>query len=66
MLLLLVLAIGGAIGTFIENDFGSIRAKELVYNSFWYELVFLFASFNFLLIMFKTKMYRVKAQHFSI
>ena len=62
MLLLLVLAIGGAIGTFIENDFGSIRAKELVYNSFWYELVFLFASVNFLMIMLKTKMYRVKAR----
>ncbi|NOR87833.1 MAG: protein NrfI [Bacteroidales bacterium] len=69
ILLLLVLAIGGGIGTFIENDFGSIRAKELVYNSIWYELVFLFTSINFVFIMLKTKMYRVKARtlfHFSL
>jgi hypothetical protein len=34
--LLLILAIGAGVGTFIENDFGSQRAKELVYHAFWY------------------------------
>jgi cytochrome c-type biogenesis protein CcsB len=62
ILLLLILAIGAGIGTFIENDFGSLRAKELVYNSIWYELVFALASINFILIMLKTKMYLVKAR----
>ena len=62
ILLLLILAIGAGIGTFIENDFGSLRAKELVYNSIWYELVFVLASINFILIMLKTKMYLVKAR----
>ncbi len=68
ILLLLILAIGAAIGTFVENDFGSPRAKELVYNSWWYQVSLLFASVNLLLIMQKTKMYRVKARalfHFS-
>lgn len=62
LLLLLVLAIGGAIGTFIENDFGSIRAKELVYNNFWYGFIFLLASANLIVIIYKTKMHLVKAR----
>ncbi len=60
--LLIILAIGGAIGTFIENDFGSLRAKELVYNSIWYQFVFLLTTINLIAIIYKTKMYRVKAR----
>lgn len=66
--LLLILAVGAAVGTFLENDFGSARAKELVYTSWWYQLSLLFASVNLLLIMYKTKMYKFKARalfHFS-
>ncbi len=66
--LLLILAIGAAIGTFIENDFGSARAKELVYNSWWYQLSLLFISVNLLLVIYKTKMYKVSSRvlfHFA-
>ncbi|MBC8237365.1 MAG: cytochrome c biogenesis protein CcsA [Helicobacteraceae bacterium] len=68
IVLLLILAIGAAIGTFIENDFGSARAKELVYNSWWYQLSLLFISVNLLLVMHKTKMYKITSRalfHFS-
>ncbi len=68
LILLIILAIGAAVGTFIENDFGSAVAKKLVYNNFWYLLTFLLASINLILIIHKTKMYLVKARavfHFS-
>ena len=62
ILLLLILAIGAAIGTFIENDFGSARAKELVYNSWWYQLSLLFIAINMILVIHKTKMYKVSSR----
>ena len=66
--LLLILAIGAGFGTFIENDFGSSRAKELVYHSWWYKLSLLLIAINMLVVMHKVKMYKVKAKtlfHFS-
>ncbi|MEA1880546.1 MAG: cytochrome c biogenesis protein CcsA [Campylobacterota bacterium] len=62
VILLLVLAIGAATGTFIENDFGTARARELVYNAWWYELALFLISMNLLFVIEKTKMYRVKAR----
>ena len=68
VLLLLILAIGAAAGTFIENDFGTVRARELVYNAWWYELALFLIAIELLLVIEKTKMYRVKARtlfHFA-
>lgn len=68
MLLLMVLAIGAGIGTFIENDFGSDKAKDLVYFAWWYQLSFFILSLQLLVVIDKTKMYKVKARtlfHFS-
>ncbi len=68
VLLLLILAVGAAVGTFIENDFGTARARELVYNAWWYELALFLIAAELLLVIEKTKMYRVKARtlfHFS-
>ena len=62
ILLFIILAVGAAVGTFIENDFGSARAKELVYNAWWYQLTFFIASINLIVVIDKTKMYRVKAR----
>ena len=62
VVLLLILAVGAAVGTFIENDFGSSRAKELVYNSWWYELVLLLSTINLIVVMYKTKMYKIKTR----
>ncbi len=62
MLFIFLLAVGAGVGTFIENDFGSNRAKELVYNAWWYELTLFLAAVNLLLVIEKTKMYRLKAR----
>jgi len=62
ILLFIILAVGAAVGTFIENDFGSVRAKELVYHAWWYQLTFFIASINLIVVMDKTKMYHVKAR----
>jgi len=55
VVLLLILSIGAAVGTFIENDFGSATAKDIIYHSFWYSLVFLFACINMVLILIEAK-----------
>ncbi len=68
MLLLAILAIGAAVGTFIENDFGTVEAKALVYNAWWYQLSLFLISLNLIIVIDKTKMYRVKARtlfHFA-
>jgi len=62
ILLLMVLAIGAGIGTFIENDFGSDKAKELVYFAWWYQLSFFLLSIQLFVVIDKTKMYKVKAR----
>lgn len=62
IVLLLILAIGGAIGTFIENDFGSDKAKEIIYHSYWYALVFILASVNLVFILLKVKMPLISAR----
>ena len=39
--LLLILAFSMAIATFIESSYGTPASKALVYNTHWFELVFL-------------------------
>ncbi|MCF6339403.1 MAG: cytochrome c biogenesis protein CcsA [Sulfurimonas sp.] len=62
MILLLILAFGAAMGTFLENDFGSKRAKEIVYHAWWYKLSLLLISLNLITVIYKTKMYRIKSR----
>jgi len=62
LILLVILAVGAAFGTFIENDYGSTTAKELIYTSFWYGFVLFLTTINIILIVHKTKMYKVKAR----
>jgi len=57
-LLLIVFAFAMAWATFIENDFGTPAAKELVYNSWWFELVMLLLVANFLGNIVRYKLYR--------
>ena len=44
--LFIVLAIAMAVATFIENDFGAESARALVYNTRWFELIFLLLVVN--------------------
>ena len=54
-ILFVVLAVAMAAATFIENDFGSVSAMALVYNTFWFELLFLLLVINLVgqIVMFK-------------
>ncbi len=44
--LLIILAAAMAMATFIENDYGASAAKALVYNTWWFELIFLGLGIN--------------------
>lgn len=67
-ILLAVLAIGAAVATFIENDYGTSTARVLVYNNFWYEAALGLTIVNMCGIMYKTAMWKRPARflfHFS-
>ncbi|MBL0703594.1 MAG: cytochrome c biogenesis protein CcsA, partial [Sulfurospirillum sp.] len=57
-----LLALGAGVATFIENDFGTLKAREIVYNSLWYEITLFLSSINLLVVIHKTKMYRMKVR----
>lgn len=57
MVLFFILALGAAVATFVENDFGTYVARANIYNALWYELIFLGASLNLILVIYKTKMF---------
>ncbi|MGQ2106933.1 cytochrome c biogenesis protein CcsA [Ornithobacterium rhinotracheale] len=48
MLLLLVFAVAMAIATFVENDYGTQVARAQVYDAWWFELLMLWISINFI------------------
>jgi len=58
IVLLAVLAIGAAIATFIENDYGFETAKALVYNARWYEIILLLTTINLIGIIYNYKMWK--------
>ena len=45
--LFIVYALAMAIGTFIENDYGTVTAKILIYNATWFELILVVFVINF-------------------
>ncbi len=57
-ILLLIFAISIGYATFIENDFGSITAKMLVYNARWFEVVMILMVVNFTGMIFTRQLYR--------
>lgn len=58
LLLLLIFAISMATATFVENDFSTQTARTLIYNSWWFEIVMLLLTLNFIANIFKYKLYR--------
>jgi len=46
--LFVIFAVSMAIATFIENDYGAQAARQLVYNTKWFELIFVLLAINFL------------------
>ena len=58
--LLLIYAISIATATFIENDFGTASANELIYRANWFNILHLLLVGNMISIFIKFKMYRLK------
>lgn len=48
LVLLLILAVSMGVATFIENDYGTLVARNLVYEAWWFELMLAWLSLNFL------------------
>jgi cytochrome c-type biogenesis protein CcsB len=57
--LLVFIAFAAGIATFIENDYGSQAARSMVYNAWWFELIFVLLSINLALAIFQHKLYRL-------
>jgi len=58
--LLIVAALVMATATFIENDFGTDQARLLVYNAWWFELIWILLIINLLGAIFDRKLYSLK------
>ena len=58
--LLLVLAFSMAAATFIENDFGTLAAQQLVYRATWFELLMFVFSVNLLGAIFQKRLLQRK------
>lgn len=58
MCLFFILALGAAVATFVENDFGTQVARVTVYNALWYEIILSLSALNILFVLHKTKLYR--------
>jgi len=58
-LLFVLFAIAMAVATFLENDYGSVAAFGMVYNTFWFEFILLLLSANLIGQMFIFKLYKI-------
>ncbi len=58
--LTIIFAVSIAYATFIENDYGTITAKILIYNSRWFEILLLLLGFNLIGSIFNNKLYTWK------
>ena len=52
--MLLILVIAMASGTFIEDKYDTVTAKNLIYNAKWFELLFLLLAINFIGYTYRT------------
>ncbi|HUS87642.1 MAG TPA: c-type cytochrome biogenesis protein CcsB [Bacteroidales bacterium] len=58
--LFIVFAASMAVATFIENDFGAASARQLIYESKWFELIFALMVVNLTGQIFSLRLYRKK------
>jgi cytochrome c-type biogenesis protein CcsB len=56
LVLMLLMAISMGVATFIENDYGTLVARNLVYEAWWFELVMAWLAINFI---FHIRQYRL-------
>ena len=58
MVLLIFMAISCAMATFVENDFGPLGAKSLVYGQTWFETIMLILTLGIIFNIIYFKMYK--------
>jgi cytochrome c-type biogenesis protein CcsB len=58
--LFIVLSVVLAVATFLENDFGYNAARAMVYNTWWFELIFLLLAINMFGNLFAFNMWRLE------
>ena len=56
-ILIIAFAVSSAIATFIENDFGTLAARTLIYNAWWFEFIMFLLCVNFIVSIFHRKLY---------
>lgn len=62
LILMAILALGAAVATFIENDYGTSTARVMVYNNIWYETILVLTCVNMACIIYKMKMWKHPAR----
>ena len=60
IVLFLMFALGSAVATFIENDFGTETAWAMVYDAAWFEAVQVLLGINLLGNIFRYKIYKLE------
>ena len=58
LIVLFAFSIGYA--TFIENDFGRTSAKALIYNAWWFEMIFVLLTYSLINNLIKYKLFRIE------
>lgn len=61
-ILLVILGVGAAVATFIENDYGTSTARVMIYNNIWYETALVLMVVNLCGVMYKTSMWKKPAK----
>ncbi|HZJ73776.1 MAG TPA: cytochrome c biogenesis protein CcsA [Perlabentimonas sp.] len=56
-ILIIAFTVSSAIATFIENDFGTLAARTLIYNAWWFEFIMLLLCANFIASIFHRKLF---------
>lgn len=59
-ILILIFAISIGVATFIENDFGTMASKDVVYNALWFEVLMVLLTINLIGNIFKYRMFQMK------
>ena len=57
-ILFVVLSVSMAVATFVENDYGAAAARGLIYNTKWFELIFLLLAINLVGQIIVLKLYK--------
>ena len=57
---MLLFAFACAVGTFVENDYGTLAARSFVYNQTWFELIMVVLTIGAIANIIWFKMYKIK------